>query len=189
MATLTKEHMRELRGAPVVDREGDKIGTLEHIYLDVRSEEPQWIAMKTGTIGGRMMFAPLEAAVIEGNTIQVMVSKEQVESSPEVFPDAISTHSEQALHQHYGMGAPAGTPAAGTHDQYAQPAPGTEDQYAQPAPGTDDQYAQPASGTDDQYAQPASGTDDQYAQPASGQPHREPLRDRLRRWEWESRQR
>ena len=184
MATLTKEHVRELRGAPVVDREGDKIGTLEHIYLDVRSEEPQWIAMKTGTIGGRMTFAPLEGAVIEGNTIQVMVTKEQVESSPDVFPDAISTHSEQALHQHYGMEAAGGTPTAGMDDQYAQP--------ATPAGGRNDQYAQaatPAGGTDEQYAQPGSGTDEQYAQPASGQPHREPLRERLRRWEWESRQR
>jgi sporulation protein YlmC with PRC-barrel domain len=113
MRVLTMENIHELRGAPVVDAQGDKIGTVEQIYFDVRTDQPQWIALKTGIFGGRLHFVPLEGVSIEGNTVKVTFDKEHVEASPDVFPDAISPHSEKTLLDHYqlsmqayGEGAP-----------------------------------------------------------------------------------
>jgi sporulation protein YlmC with PRC-barrel domain len=103
MQVLTMENIHELRGAPVVDAQGDKIGTVEQIYFDVRTDQPQWIALKTGIFGGRLTFVPLEGVNIEGNTLKVPFAKEHVEGSPDVYPDAISPHLEKALVGHYQM--------------------------------------------------------------------------------------
>lgn len=132
----------ELRGAPVLGSDGHKMGTVEHLYFDIDNDEPKWLGLKPGVLGGRLVFVPLQGAEIEGNTIQVRFTKEQVEGSPEVFPDAISRHAEQELLAHYGMGG-----------GYEQPAtfPGGYQQQQQPA--------------------------------------REPLDSRIRRWEWEARNR
>jgi sporulation protein YlmC with PRC-barrel domain len=108
----TMNRLEELRGAPVIGSDGDKFGTVEHIYLDVESNEPKWFAVKTGMLGGRAAFVPLQGADIEGNTIRVLFTKEQVESSPDVVPDAVSRFSEQELLNHYGL----------TQGGYEQPA-------------------------------------------------------------------
>jgi sporulation protein YlmC with PRC-barrel domain len=129
----------ELRGAPVLGSDGHKMGTVEHLYFDIDNDEPKWLGLKPGVLGGRLVFVPLQGAEIEGNTIQVRFTKEQVEGSPEVFPDAISRHAEQELLAHYGMGSsrrvspstPAsavgsGRPAAGSDPgSYVKAAPGT----------------------------------------------------------------
>ena len=116
---LTMDEMMELRGAPIVDANGDKLGTLEHIYLDVRGNEPRWIALKTGLLGGRSTFVPVDGADVEGNAVRVAVAKEQVDASPDVVPDAISTHTEEALRAHYGQGS-----AVGGYEQPARPVQG-----------------------------------------------------------------
>jgi uncharacterized protein YrrD len=113
MRVLTMENIHELRGAPVIDAQGEKIGTVEQVYFDVRSDQPQWLALKTGILGGRLNFVPLQGASVEGNTIQVTFPKEHVEASPDVFPDAISPHLEKALVDHYQLTmqyAEGGTP-------------------------------------------------------------------------------
>jgi sporulation protein YlmC with PRC-barrel domain len=111
--TTTMDRYQELRGAPVVDTDGSKLGTVEHFFLDIETDEPKWLGVKTGVLGGRVTFIPLQNAQIEGNTIHVPFTKEQTESSPDVIPDAISRFSEQQLLTHYGMTAGYEQPAAG----------------------------------------------------------------------------
>src|SRR5688500_7280645 len=38
----------EWRGRTAVDREGDKLGTIEEIYLDAETQRPEWALIKTG---------------------------------------------------------------------------------------------------------------------------------------------
>src|SRR3954447_24629931 len=45
MATM--QDIETWRGRTLVDRDGDKIGTIEDIYLDRQSGEPEWVAVKT----------------------------------------------------------------------------------------------------------------------------------------------
>src|SRR4051794_3229685 len=44
----TREDVKTWRGRTLVDRDGDKIGKIEDIYLDRSSGEPEWVAVKTG---------------------------------------------------------------------------------------------------------------------------------------------
>jgi uncharacterized protein YrrD len=38
----------QMRGMTAVDRDGDKLGKIEDIYLDQETGKPEWIALKTG---------------------------------------------------------------------------------------------------------------------------------------------
>jgi sporulation protein YlmC with PRC-barrel domain len=41
MATMQKERLLQFRGQDLCDRNGDKLGTIEEIYLDAETNEPE----------------------------------------------------------------------------------------------------------------------------------------------------
>ena len=101
------------RGRTVVDRDGEKIGTFEELYLD-ESDRPAWAAVKTGLFGMRHTFVPLSAAQPAGDDLQVPFDKQQVKDAPNVDPDTqLSAEEEDTLFRHYGLqpeGASGGEP-------------------------------------------------------------------------------
>jgi uncharacterized protein (TIGR02271 family) len=95
----------EWRGRTAVDREGDRLGTIEEIYLDAETQRPEWALIKTGMFGGKPSFMPLEGATSNGEQIEAPYSKQQVKDAPQ--PDAdgeLSQDEESALYSHYGIG-------------------------------------------------------------------------------------
>jgi uncharacterized protein (TIGR02271 family) len=94
----------EWRGRDVVDSDGDKIGTLEEVYLDSESGRPEWAAVHTGFLGMKQSFVPLvEAEPARGNVV-VPYSKDQVKDAPSVDPDGeLSADEEERLYTHYGV--------------------------------------------------------------------------------------
>jgi uncharacterized protein (TIGR02271 family) len=103
MATL--EDVKTWRGKDVVDNDGDKIGTLEDIYLDRQSGEPEWAAIRTGLFGTKVSFAPIGGAAPAGDEIRIPFEKSQVKDAPNVEADGeLSPEEEQRLYEHYGRG-------------------------------------------------------------------------------------
>jgi len=101
MATL--EDVKTWRGKDVVDNDGDKIGTLEDIYLDRQSGEPEWAAIRTGLFGTKVSFAPIGGASPTGDEVRIQYSKSQVKDAPKVDADGeLSPEEEQQLYSHYG---------------------------------------------------------------------------------------
>ena len=43
----------------LVDREGERIGKLEELYVDIENDEPQFATVKEGLIGRHLTFVPL----------------------------------------------------------------------------------------------------------------------------------
>jgi hypothetical protein len=104
MAQLDIDTALEWRGRTVVDRDGDKIGKLEELYLD-ESDRPAWGAVTTGLFGRRQSFVPLADLRPAGDDLQVPYEKDRVKDAPNVDPDeALSGEEEDALHRHYGIG-------------------------------------------------------------------------------------
>jgi uncharacterized protein (TIGR02271 family) len=94
----------EWRGRDVVDSEGDKIGSLEEIYLDTGSGRPEWATVKTGLFGMKQSFVPLRDANPVGGKVVIPYSKDQVKDAPSVDPDGeLSTEEEERLYAHYGI--------------------------------------------------------------------------------------
>jgi uncharacterized protein (TIGR02271 family) len=95
----------EWRGRNVVDNDGDKIGSLEEVYLDTDSGQPEWATVKTGMLGTKQSFVPLRGASPSGDEVVIAYGKEQVKDAPSVDPDGeLSTEDEQRLYAHYGIG-------------------------------------------------------------------------------------
>jgi uncharacterized protein (TIGR02271 family) len=104
MATLQKDELLQRRGAELLDRDGDKIGTIDEIYLDAETDAPEWALVSTGMFGTKSTFVPLRDASQQGDALQVPYEKSQVKDAPKMEPDGQLSQSEEAeLYRHYGL--------------------------------------------------------------------------------------
>src|ERR1044071_3506339 len=92
----------EWHGKELVDRNGERIGKLEDVYVDVDTNEPMFGTVKEGLIGRHLTFVPLAALTIGPDNLQVTVSKEEVKTAPniELRGDELSTGDKSPLSHH-----------------------------------------------------------------------------------------
>ncbi len=127
---INTEDIGALRGLQVVDREGDKIGKVDEIYLDEQTGKPEWLAVNTGLFGSNVSFVPLAEATNEGDSVRVPYEKSQVKDAPNASADGqLSQEEESRLYRHYGMDygesrSDSGLPEGGTGDPTPQGTPG-----------------------------------------------------------------
>ena len=101
---MTTQSVLEWRGQELLDNDGQKIGTIEEIYLDTETDQPEWALVKTGLFGGKGTFVPLQQANQSGDGIQVPFEKSHVKDAPNIDPDGqLSQSEEQTLYRHYGL--------------------------------------------------------------------------------------
>jgi uncharacterized protein (TIGR02271 family) len=88
----------------MVDRDGDRIGTIDAIYLDDQTGQPEWVLVNTGLFGTKSTFVPLSRATQTGDDVQVPYDKQLVKDAPRIDPDQhLSEAEEQQLWRHYGL--------------------------------------------------------------------------------------
>src|SRR3954451_20670357 len=100
------DNITDLRGEEVVDRDGDKIGKLDEIYLDQQTSEAAWALVKTGLFGSGSAFVPLQGAsrADDGDGLRVAYEKDQVKDAPNMEADGeLSPEEEARLYRHYGL--------------------------------------------------------------------------------------
>jgi uncharacterized protein (TIGR02271 family) len=96
--------VRSWQGAAMVDPGGDKIGTVESIYVDDQTGEPEWALVNTGLFGTKSSFVPLAQASGSGDQVQVPYERELVKDAPRIDSDQhLSEAEEQELWRHYGL--------------------------------------------------------------------------------------
>src|SRR5271165_2327179 len=79
-----KWNVAEWHGRVLVDRNGEKIGKLQDVYVDVETDEPQFATVKEGFIDRHLTFVPLGGIQIGPDELQVQVTKDSVRSAPEI---------------------------------------------------------------------------------------------------------
>ena len=72
----------EWRGKILLDRDGERIGKLQDVYVDVETDEPQFGTVKEGFIGRHLTFVPLAGTQVGPDSLQVAVTKDQVAPRP-----------------------------------------------------------------------------------------------------------
>jgi uncharacterized protein YrrD len=99
------QNIGEWQGKDLVDRNGEKIGKLEDVYVDVETDEPMFGTVKEGLIGRHLTFVPLAGITIGPDDLRVAVSREQVKSAPniELHGDELSKADESTLYHHYQL--------------------------------------------------------------------------------------
>ena len=99
----TREDVLSWRGQDLLDADGDKIGSIEEIYLDAETNEPEWAVVTTGLFGTKRSFVPIGDASPSGDGVRVPFEKATVKDAPKVDPDGrLSQDEERELYQHYG---------------------------------------------------------------------------------------
>ena len=98
-------NVTEWHGRVIVDRNGEKIGKLQDVYVDVETDEPQFGTVKEGFIGRHLTFVPLAGVQIGPEDLQVTVTKDRVRSAPdiELHGEELSQADESALYHHFEM--------------------------------------------------------------------------------------
>jgi uncharacterized protein (TIGR02271 family) len=113
---MTTQNVTEWRGQSLLDSDGEKIGTIEEIYLDTDTEQPEWALVKTGMFGGKGTFVPLQQANPSGDGVQVPFEKAHVKDAPSIEPDGeLSRSEERTLYEHYGLGYDDSQSGSGTN--------------------------------------------------------------------------
>jgi uncharacterized protein (TIGR02271 family) len=107
------------QGRTMVDPSGDKLGTIDAIYLDDETGQPEWATVTSGLFTAKTAFVPLAQAQDTGDSVQVPYDKQQVKNAPVMQADGSLSQDEEAeLYRHYGLdysehrsnsGLPAGT--------------------------------------------------------------------------------
>jgi uncharacterized protein (TIGR02271 family) len=98
------DELQAWHGRDLIDRDGDKIGSIVDVYLDDETGRPEWLTVKTGLFGSRESFVPVAEARAEGDTVRVPYEKSQVKDSPNADADgALSQDEEAQLYRHYGL--------------------------------------------------------------------------------------
>ena len=100
----TTDEIKTWQGGTVTDRDGDKIGSIDEVYMDRDSGEPKWLAVKTGLFGNKLSIVPIAEAARTGEVVRVPYEKAQVKDAPQVDADGeLSEAEETDLYRHYGI--------------------------------------------------------------------------------------
>src|SRR5690349_3050830 len=90
------------RGKTVVDRDGEKAGSLGALYLD-EQDRPAYAGVQTGLFRRRESIVPLDGARPLGDDVQVPYTLEQIKDAPNVDADVnLSDEEQDRLAEHYG---------------------------------------------------------------------------------------
>jgi hypothetical protein len=90
-------------GKVIVDRDGERIGKLQDVYVDVETDEPQFGTVKEGIFGRHLTFVPLAGVQVGPEFLQVAATKDQVRSAPdiELQGEELSQTDESTLYHHF----------------------------------------------------------------------------------------
>lgn len=107
----------DLHPTTVYDRDGNRVGKVQQVYLDDDSGRPSWVTVNTGLFGTNESLIPLDGAEINDDVLTVPFDKQIIKDAPNFDPGHhLDEVDERALYDYYGVGGQAQdqrTPAAG----------------------------------------------------------------------------
>ena len=110
---MVNAKLSDWRGKDVLDRDGEKIGKLEEVYVDTETDAEAFGTIKEGLIGKHLTFVPLQDVTASPDYLQVPVTKSLVKEAPNIGTEAeLSTFDEEGVYRHYGISySPPTTPS------------------------------------------------------------------------------
>ena len=98
-------NVAEWHGKMLVDRDGEKIGKLQDVYVDVENDEPQVATVKEGIIGRHLTFVLRGGIKVGPDELQVAVTREQIKAAPNIeqHGEELCQADESRLYHHYEL--------------------------------------------------------------------------------------
>jgi PRC-barrel domain len=97
-------NLAEWKGQDVVDRDGDKLGTLVHVMYDNEVDEPAFAAIKSGALGRRLTYVPLTGSTAGRRYVKVAGTKAGFKDAPSFPTDAeLTVEDEGQVYQYFKL--------------------------------------------------------------------------------------
>ena len=100
---LSEREVTAAIGSTAYGDGGDKLGTVEHFFVDDRTGEPTWVAVTTGLFGTRHSVVPAREAVWDDGSLRLPVSAEAVKNAPTMTGNHLDPGQEAELRRHYDL--------------------------------------------------------------------------------------
>ncbi|MCA0147017.1 PRC-barrel domain-containing protein [Blastococcus sp. LR1] len=101
---LSQREVTAAIGSTAYGSGGDKLGTVEHFFVDDRTGEPTWVAVTTGLFGTRHSVVPAREATFAEGHLRLPVTADAVKNAPAMAGDHLDPGEEAELRRHYGLG-------------------------------------------------------------------------------------
>jgi uncharacterized protein (TIGR02271 family) len=103
--------VRQWLGHDLIDRDGDRVGTIVNFYLDGETGQPDWAVVRTGLLGSRLTLVALDQATVSfaaavggGGSVTVPYDPATILDAPSVAPgEELSELDTMAVLRHYGV--------------------------------------------------------------------------------------
>jgi uncharacterized protein (TIGR02271 family) len=112
---ITTNDIDALATAKVIDRDGDRVGSVGQVYVSDDGAQPLFVTVNTGLFGTHESFVPLRAADFHDGELRVAYDKATIKSAPKIDADGAISDDEQGTIFDYYDGT-AGGAASGTGD-------------------------------------------------------------------------
>ena len=98
------DDVARLDGAEIIGDDGEKLGAVAGVYFDNASDQPEWVAVRSGLFGLNEPLVPLATAELRSDRLYVPFDKEQLRRAPHHEPGReLSPQDEIDLFRHYGI--------------------------------------------------------------------------------------
>ena len=104
-----------ISSAKVIDRDGDKVGSVGQVYVSDDGAQPLFVTVHTGFFGTNESFVPLQGADFTDGELRVAYDKATIKGAPNVDADGAISDDEQGTIFDYYDGHATGT-ASGVGD-------------------------------------------------------------------------
>ena len=102
---ITQEQIYSLCGRELVDRDGDKVGSIGAVWSDAGGS-PSWASVRTGLFGINESLVPLDHADLRADQVVVPFEKAVIKEAPNVDAaddEPLSEDEVDRLYQHYNL--------------------------------------------------------------------------------------
>ncbi len=73
-----------LRGQHLISADGETVGTIEDVYVDPGTGEPEYLEVKTGRFRSKVHFVPVARMSVEAGAVKVPYAKKKIVDAPKV---------------------------------------------------------------------------------------------------------
>ena len=127
--------IEDLANATAYDVNGDKVGSVQDVYVNDTSGQPDFISVNHGLFGTGTSIVPLRGHSLRDGDLHLAFPKDRIEDAPDLDDNGhLTTNDQDALYRHYALtevqdvttyetGAPADG-AAGAGAGYGEDAAG-----------------------------------------------------------------
>ncbi|WKD58219.1 Stress response protein YsnF [Corynebacterium capitovis DSM 44611] len=94
----------DLANATAFDVNGDKVGSVQDVYVNDTTGQPDFVSVSHGLFGGGDSIVPLRGHSLRDGELHLAFPKDRIKDAPNLDESGhLTTEDQQAFYRHYGL--------------------------------------------------------------------------------------